>query len=405
MKRARGWAWGAIGSLMALGGATYVSACVGDEPATFGGDQDGGGDGIAPGAVACKTTTDCTGGGSCVDGFCCDTSCDGQCQACDVSGHEGTCTAVTGKPHHEACTGDPSGACAGTCDGTNTDSCSYPDVACGTAGSCAGGTAQTAQTCSKGTCGASTSHACGLGCFQDSCLGVAQVAVGFSTTCVLLTDTSVRCWGDNTSGVTGQSMGTTITTPQIVGGLTSVKMLGASGSTMCALMGDGTVKCWGSNYYGQLGNGNNYETTTANPVPSTVSGVTGATFISSTTGQRFCAIVAGGGVKCWGFNQNGSLGYGKTEAAMGHTNQPQDVCAPGATTAPCTSLLTGATYVAGGDYHTCAVVGGKVACWGTSQNGVLGTPNDGVDHPIPAFVPGITDAATLTGSGYISCAA
>src|SRR5439155_17205445 len=43
----------------------------------------------APGGSACTSTTVCAVG-SCVNGICCDRACDGQCEACDVPGHEGT---------------------------------------------------------------------------------------------------------------------------------------------------------------------------------------------------------------------------------------------------------------------------------------------------------------------------
>jgi hypothetical protein len=40
----------------------------------------------------CAGPSECSSG-NCVDGLCCDIACDGSCQACDVSGNEGTCSA------------------------------------------------------------------------------------------------------------------------------------------------------------------------------------------------------------------------------------------------------------------------------------------------------------------------
>lgn len=65
----------------------------------------------------------------CIDGVCCDKPCNGQCEACDVGGQEGTCTAVTGAPHgaRPACRGDAS-ACRGVCAGQLRSACVLPSA-------------------------------------------------------------------------------------------------------------------------------------------------------------------------------------------------------------------------------------------------------------------------------------
>jgi MYXO-CTERM domain-containing protein len=120
--------------------------------------------------TTCSDDRQC-GSGHCTDGFCCNSACGGQCQACDVSGSEGKCTAVKGPPHkgREACVSDGS-ACAGSCDGTNVTACSYPaaGVACRDP-SCANDIATLGAQCTgTGVCPPEQQQACAPG----KCAGV-----------------------------------------------------------------------------------------------------------------------------------------------------------------------------------------------------------------------------------------
>ncbi len=58
------------------------------------------------------------------------------------------------------------------------------------------------------------------------------------------------------------------------------------------------------------------------PLPDPLSMAAGVTATAiALGGDHTCAIQAGGGVKCWGKNDNGQLGIGSTDS---HT-RPQDV--------------------------------------------------------------------------------
>lgn len=144
----------------------------------------------AQNGAACASGKECISG-QCVDGFCCNSACNGQCEACDVSGQEGACTPVSGSPHgtRPACNSDGS-ACAGVCNGSDGASCFYAgnDVEC-RAASCSAGIATLAgkcigtgscsglqqQACSPFTCG---STACNGNCTTDAQCGSSEFCAG-----------------------------------------------------------------------------------------------------------------------------------------------------------------------------------------------------------------------------------
>src|SRR6476660_3260924 len=83
----------------------------------------------------------------------------------------------------------------------------------------------------------------------------AMIAGGGYHTCMLMTDQSVRCFGENNWGQLGNGGFANASTPVAVSGLTTGVVVGAGIEDSCALLSDGTVRCWGTNFVGQLGNG------------------------------------------------------------------------------------------------------------------------------------------------------
>src|SRR5690606_11060161 len=76
----------------------------------------------------------------------------------------------------------------------------------------------------------------------------------------------------------------------------------------CVLFSNGTVRCWGDNRYGQLGLGH------TQPLPEEAFanardvGVAGPAVEISARGDHTCARLEDGTVQCWGDNRAGQLG-------------------------------------------------------------------------------------------------
>jgi hypothetical protein len=122
--------------------------------------------------IACVNALDCHSG-ICTDGVCCNAPCTGQCQACDVLGSTGTCSAATGAPHggRPGCAGRGT-TCGGACDGLTVDKCVYANeqTSC-KAGSCSAGVAVPESFCDgHGACPDEAPVTCGAsGCTGASC--------------------------------------------------------------------------------------------------------------------------------------------------------------------------------------------------------------------------------------------
>ena len=148
---------------------------------------------------ACASGAECAST-YCADGVCCNVACDGQCEACSVSGSKGTCVPST--TPRTPCAG--TGPCAGLCDGStkNRRMCVYPDdkTSCGPSASCSAGKLTSAAVCNgAGACNASTTSTCAYGCRTDGTTGCATscpTGQGLcSGSCVDILSSPAHCGG------------------------------------------------------------------------------------------------------------------------------------------------------------------------------------------------------------------
>jgi alpha-tubulin suppressor-like RCC1 family protein len=196
--------------------------------------------------------------------------------------------------------------------------------------------------------------------------GIDRLALGRSHSCALLADGTLECWGQDDCGQLGDGMSDSTdfrTTPAPVMGLPAgVRVIAAAAGFehTCAIVDGGDVYCWGDNWKGQLGNGMSGNTADS-PVPVKVSNLTNATQITVGVWHS-CALLAGGSVRCWGYNSSGQLGDGSDV----------DASIPTAVV-----NIADVDTITSGSQHVCALhTDGSVSCWGHNLYGQLGDSSD-----------------------------
>jgi alpha-tubulin suppressor-like RCC1 family protein len=267
-----------------------------------------------------------------------------------------------------------------------------------------------------------------------------SVWVGRKSSCVVMNDKSLRCWGANP----GTLPGTLSSAPVLVDTLKDVATLSLGLGHSCAVDGSGVVWCWGANDYGQLGDGS----TTPSPEPKAVPGLPAIDTVSAGA-THTCAYSSPDAdpvqAFCWGRNDFGQLGDGTTTDSLnplkltlpnggkifrmspGAGFTPAIVSAGGVLEAWCwgkndkgqcgqpTSTAVVATptkipnvpqleRVYGGTDHVCSrTVGTKIPwCWGANENGQLGVGTSSASGA-PNAVPGSVTIDTMYVGSRHSC--
>lgn len=215
-----------------------------------------------------------------------------------------------------------------------------------------------------------------------------------SRVCVVKTDNSALCWGDNSYGQLGDGTLVGKTEPTQVFGLGSgtTASISMGRKHTCALKTDGSVVCWGSNDTGsgsggQIGHGD--KTKTIELLPTQVSGLgPKSTVALSSDYNGTCAIKTDNSVVCWGDIH--PIGYSGTYAPVKISQKL------GAIKSIVTSFKN--TFALKAD--------GSVVGWGQNYCGQLGNGRQetGGLTQVTGLGPGST-AAIASGSGsYHSCA-
>lgn len=217
-----------------------------------------------------------------------------------------------------------------------------------------------------------------------------QVVSNGYHSCALLNDGTVQCWGANALGELGagnkkdyQGPATAVFSP----GVKATSLTAAYQST-CALLEDGNVACWGLDFWANVGGtdihgilglntnahysrgdeagemlGANLLTTVLPAAAKPASAISGSAY-------GYCVMhEPTNAARCWGANDLGQLGVGSL-TAWGSNQYMNDM-----TTLP--AIDFGATFVPkqiiAGFTHVCAVsTQGRLKCFGSNDSGELG---------------------------------
>ncbi len=198
--------------------------------------------------------------------------------------------------------------------------------------------------------------------------------------CGRTTNGEIMCWGESEGGQAGAGRFGRAVPPAVVTGLGEATQVSAGYHGTCAVDRSGTLWCWGQNREGQLAQGDPPPFLEDQAIPLSVSNQ-GWRFVAMGQGHG-CAIDQADRLFCWGRNTDRQLGIGA--AAADQRRAPAQVGE---------RLYR---HVAAGQSHSCAIDrGGSLFCFGDNAHGQLGVGGRD-DRPVPAEVLFGDDSQAVT---------
>lgn len=229
--------------------------------------------------------------------------------------------------------------------------------------------------------------------------GVKSISAGDYHTCIIQSDDTPACWGLGSMGQLGTgSFSSAGPTTVSLAGITTVKAIAGGYGHTCVIKSDDVVGCWGSNWRGETGSGTGTMYETSLVTPQVASSPVTAKAISI-TGNSTCVITLSDTIACWGgYMDGGSFRH----AGFNNSSQYAQEVLVGS---------SGATAVAVGSRHGCALFGASMKCWGLNEystgNGAGALANSSTTKSVDAFVSSLGAAVptiTLSDPGSRSTA-
>jgi hypothetical protein len=145
-------------------------------------------------------------------------------------------------------------------------------------------------------------------------LSAISLSAGTYHTCAVRTDNVTVCWGGCNYGAVGiPAVGcTNVSSPRAIAGAAPASSVSSGSNYSCSVMTDGSIKCWGDNTMGQLGIGMGQPST---HIPTVVLNLRQAVFVSAGDSHA-CASLRALQTRCWGLNTYGELTDGSTNPSF-----------------------------------------------------------------------------------------
>lgn len=196
-----------------------------------------------------------------------------------------------------------------------------------------------------------------------------QIAAGADHTCARLEGGDVVCWGNNSNGQLGTGNPDNVGEVDTPAGLSPIDLGGkavdidAGNSTTCAVLEDGGVRCWGANNSGQLGNGESMDVgDRKTPAEDGVVMFEGEAQTVRLGSSHACVTADDGKIYCWGSRDK--LGYsGADQRAL-----------PGP---PVSLGVDASHVEVGFQHSCAITASAGVRCWGDNTGFKLGDPEVG----------------------------
>jgi len=268
-----------------------------------------------------------------------------------------------------------------------------------------------------------------------------KIVAGNFHTCALKYGGAVWCWGYNGYGQLGagdtqnrrDGVNNSFAIPNLGTGRRAID-IAAAGYSTCALLDNQTVKCWGYNGVGTLGLGDavtrgNAPGQMGDSLPAVDVGFSGFPLKEIVAGRyHVCAVRANNSwPKCWGYNFAGQLG-------LGDTNSRGDNAGEMGFSLPFLPSGNETWQIAAGYGHTCVPTSSgfvgrhRIKCFGYNAYGQLGTGDSanrgdnpgelafgqppavelgldpsGLQHQVIGMAAGDWHTCALLGTGAIKC--